>query len=180
MHIDERFGNNGDHLTSKTSLYTLAFIGLLVLLMACINFVNLSTALAATRSKEVGIRKVMGGSKMQMRAQVLVETTTIVFIATAIALGLAWLALPYVKNIMIVQSKLHLFNPGSILFIVLAVAATVILSGAYPAIVMGSGKHRRRGGNSAVSFIACELIRHSVYILASRNEFIKCFFIPYK
>ena len=137
VHFDERFGNNGDHLTSKTSLYTLAFIGLLVLLMACINFVNLSTALAATRSKEVGIRKVMGGSQTQMRTQVLVETATVVFIATAIALVLSWLALPYVKNIMVVQSELQLFNTGSIIFITIAVIATIILSGVYPAIVMG-------------------------------------------
>ncbi len=137
VHFDERFGNNGDHLTSKTSLYTLAFIGLLVLLMACINFVNLSTALAATRSKEVGIRKVMGGSKTQMRTQVLVETATVVLIATVISLLLSWLALPFVKNIMVVQSKLQLFNSGSIIFIAIAVIATIILSGVYPAIVMG-------------------------------------------
>ncbi len=137
VHFDERFGNNGDHLTSKTSLYTLGFIGLLVLLMACINFVNLSTALAATRSKEVGIRKVMGGSKRQMRTQVLVETATVVFIATSIALLFSWLALPYIKNIMVVQSKLQLFNTGSIIFLTVAVIATIILSGIYPAIFMG-------------------------------------------
>ncbi len=62
------------HTTSKTSLYTLAFIGLLIILMACINFINLSTALAVTRSKEVGIRKVMGSSKAQLSMQVLIET----------------------------------------------------------------------------------------------------------
>ena len=104
--------------------------------MACINFVNLSTALAATRSKEVGIRKVMGGSKTQMRTQVLVETATVVFIATGIALLLAWLALPYIKNIMVVQTELNLFSAGSVAFIVTAVIATILLSGIYPAIIM--------------------------------------------
>jgi predicted permease len=140
IHFDERFGTNGDHITSKTSLYTLAFIGLLIILMACINFVNLSTALAVTRSKEVGIRKVMGGSKAQLKVQVFIETASIVSIAAIIAIVLAWLALPYVKNMMVVQSQLNLFNAGSLLFILIITAATIILSGIYPAFIMGRFK----------------------------------------
>ena len=140
IHFDERFATNGDHITSKASLYTLAFIGMLIMLMACINFVNLSTALAVTRSKEVGIRKVMGGSKAQLRAQVFIETTVIVFIAAAIAFVLCWLALPYVKNMMVVQSKLSLFNTGALVFILATTIFTIVLSGVYPAFIMGSFK----------------------------------------
>ncbi len=140
IHFDERFGTNGDHITSKTSLYTLAFIGVLIILMACINFVNLSTALAVTRSKEVGIRKVMGGSKMQLKVQVFIETASIVSIAAIIATVLAWLALPYVKNIMVVQSELSLFNAGTLLFIITITFITIILSGLYPAFIMGRFK----------------------------------------
>ncbi len=136
IHFDERFGTNGDHVTSKASLYTLSFIGLLIMLMACINFVNLSTALAVTRSKEVGIRKVMGSSKAQLRAQVLVETAAVVFISALIAIVLAWLALPYVKNIMVVQGQLGLFNAGSIIFIIVIAIITILLSGIYPAFIM--------------------------------------------
>lgn len=137
IHFDTRFSTNGDHITSSTALYTLSFIALLIILMACINFVNLSTALAVTRSKEVGIRKVMGGSKAQLRLQVFSETTVIVCLALFIALGLAYLALPYIKNIMIVQDKLFLFNTGSILFMLLITVLTIFLSGIYPALVMG-------------------------------------------
>lgn len=140
IHFDERFGSNGDHITSKASLYTLAFIGLLIILMACINFVNLSTALAVTRSKEVGIRKVMGSSKAQLSMQVLVETTAVVFVSAIIGMLFAWVALPYVKNIMVVQHKLSLFNTGSVLFIVAAVFITIVLSGFYPAFIMGRFK----------------------------------------
>lgn len=140
IHFDERFATNGDHVSSKSSLYTLAFIGLLIILMACINFVNLSTALAVTRSKEVGIRKVMGSSKAQLSMQVLIETTAVVFVAAAIALALAWLALPFIKNIMVVQHKLDLFNTGSVLFIVAITVITIILSGIYPAFIMGRFK----------------------------------------
>lgn len=140
IHFDERFSTNGDHVTSKASLYTLAFIGLLIILMAYINFVNLSTALAVTRSKEVGIRKVMGSSKTQLKLQVLIETATVVIVAAVIAVLLAWFALPYIKNIMVVQEKLSLFNGSSMLFILIITLATIILSGIYPAFIMGRFK----------------------------------------
>lgn len=136
IHFDERLGNNGDHITNKASLYTLAFIGLLIILMACINFVNLSTALVVTRSKEVGVRKVMGSSKAQLRWQVIAETFLLVIIATAIAILLAGLALPYVKHIFVVQVELSLLTPVSILFITGITVATVVLSGLYPAFVL--------------------------------------------
>lgn len=140
VHFDERFANNGDHITSKASLYTLAFIGLLIILMACINFVNLSTALAVTRSKEVGIRKVMGSSKAQLSLQVIIETSAVVIVAAAIAVMLSWAALPYIKNIMVVQNKLSIFSTGSILFIAAITIVTIILSGIYPAFIMGRFK----------------------------------------
>jgi len=142
IHFDERFGSstNGDHVTSKASLYTLAFIGLLIILMACINFVNLSTALAVTRSKEVGIRKVMGSSKLQLKMQVFIETAAVVMVSALLAVFLAWLALPYIKNIMVVQNKLSLFNNGSVLFVVIITLVTIILSGVYPAFIMGRFK----------------------------------------
>lgn len=140
IHFDDRFATNGTHVTSQSSLYTLAFIGLLVILMACINFVNLSTGLAVTRSKEVGIRKVMGSSKMQLIVQVLIETTTVVLVSALIGVLLAWIALPYIKNIMVVQDRLNLFNAGSMLFIFLITLATILLSGIYPAFVMGRFK----------------------------------------
>ena len=140
IHFDERFGSNGDHVTSKSSLYTLAFIGLLIILMACINFVNLSTALAVTRSKEVGIRKVMGSSRAQLSMQVFIEISAVVMVSAVFALALAWLALPYVKNIMVVQHKLSLFNTESVLFILGITVVTIILSGLYPAFIMGNFK----------------------------------------
>lgn len=140
VHFDERFATNGEHVTSKSSLYTLAFIGILIILMACINFVNLSTALAVTRSKEIGIRKVMGSTRAQLRMQVLAETTAVVLVAVGVAILLALLALPYIKNIMVVQNKLNLFSTGSALFIFAITLTTIILSGIYPAFIMGRFK----------------------------------------
>lgn len=140
IHFDDRFETNGDHVTSTTSLYTLAFIGILIILMACINFINLSTALAVTRSKEVGVRKVMGSSRAQLRWQVFSETTVVVFIAVILALLIAKLALPYVKYIVVVQAPLSLLSRESVLFILAITFVTILLSGLYPAIVLGRFK----------------------------------------
>jgi predicted permease len=140
IHFDKRFSNNGSHITSKTTLYTLSGIGVLILLMACINFINLSTALAVKRSKEVGIRKVMGSSSGQLAGQVFIETLCIVLLATVIAVILAYSSLPYLKYIVQVDATLTMINAGTILFIMIAILATTILSGAYPALVLSRFK----------------------------------------
>lgn len=133
VHFDTRFGNNGTHVSSRTSLRTLAFIGTLILLMACINFVNLSTALSVKRGKEVGIRKVMGGTKQQLKLQVLLETSLLVIISSAIAIVLAWSALPFLKHITDIQSSLSIINLQAGLFLLAAIIVTSLLAGLYPA-----------------------------------------------
>ncbi|WP_290793465.1 ABC transporter permease [Flavihumibacter sp. UBA7668] len=140
IHFDTRFGNNGTHVTSKASLNTLLLIGVLILLMACINFVNLSTALAAKRSKEIGIRKVIGGTRSQLRAQLITETFLLVLFSSVIALLLSWIALPYLKYITDIQEKLKLLNPGSFLFLFSVILITSVLSGFYPAFVLSNFK----------------------------------------
>lgn len=140
VHFDERFSNNGDHITSKTSLYTLAFIGLLILLMACINFINISTALSVTRSKEVGVRKVMGSSRAQLRWQVMAETAIVVTAASVFAILITWLALPYIKYITVVEAPLSILNGGSVLFIATAVVVVTVLAGLYPAFMLSRFK----------------------------------------
>src|SRR6185312_2280165 len=60
IHFNKRIGNFGDHITSLTTLWTLSLIGIFIIIMACINFINLSTAQAVRRSKEVGVKKVLG------------------------------------------------------------------------------------------------------------------------
>jgi predicted permease len=140
VHFDTRFENNGAYVISKTSLYTLFFIGVLILTMACINFVNLSTALAAKRSKEVGVRKVLGGNRGQVRWQVLAETSVIVFTASAIALLLAKIALPYLKHVVVTQQKLSLLNWSVIGFVAGIAVVTILLAGIYPAFVLSRFK----------------------------------------
>ncbi len=141
LHFDTRFGETlGDHMTSKATLRTLSLIAALIIIMASINFINLSTAQSAGRSKEVGIRKVMGSSRAQLIFQVMGETTVIVLIALVFALGIAELALPYLKNISSVPENIGILNAGTFLFLGLVVVVVVILAGLYPSLVVSGFK----------------------------------------
>jgi len=136
IHFDEKVESNGDHITSLNSIYTLTLVGILILLMACINFINLSTALAFSRSKEIGVRKVLGSNKSNIRWQLFTETAIIVSIAILLGMGLAMLGIPYVKHLMVVQSDLTLFRADTFLFLLLLGIITVVLAGAYPAFIL--------------------------------------------
>jgi putative ABC transport system permease protein len=141
MHFDTKVGNTlGDHLTSKATINTLTFIAILIILMASINFINLSTAQSVGRSKEVGIRKVMGSTRKQLIAQVIGETTMVILFSVILAVAMAKIALPYLKNIASVPDDIALLNTGTVLFLVITLVAVVLLSGIYPALVISGFK----------------------------------------
>jgi len=141
MHFDNRFGNTvGDHVTGMSTLGTLSFIAVLIIIMASINFINLSTAQSVGRSKEVGIRKVLGSSRKQLIAQVLGETSIIVISAVLLAMIVAKLALPYLKNIASVPDDIGLISGGSLLFLACTTLVVIALSGIYPALIVSGFK----------------------------------------
>jgi putative ABC transport system permease protein len=141
MHFDKSIGNPlGDHSTSMATLRTLSFIGLLIIVMASINFINLSTAQSVGRSKEVGIRKVLGSTRPQLIFQVIGETTIIVLVSALIAIAVAKLAMPQLKNIANVPDTISLFSTGSVLFLLASTIAIILLSGIYPALVVSGFK----------------------------------------
>ncbi len=141
LHFDRRVGNTlGDHLTSKSTLRTLSFIAILIIIMASINFINLATAQSAGRSKEVGIRKVLGSSRGQLIGQVMGETTIIVAFSLLLGLIVAKIALPYLKNIASVPDDIALLSAGSLTFLALATVVIILLSGLYPALVVSGFK----------------------------------------
>lgn len=137
MHFDTRFqASFGDHVTSMSSLWTLSLIGLFILLMACINFINLSTSQAVSRSKEMGIRKVMGGNRVQLFRQVICETVFIVILSVLLALAIAYGCFPFIKRIASIHVPLSLINEQTVLFLLIMIVAVTFLSGLYPAVVM--------------------------------------------
>ncbi|MDB5144180.1 MAG: FtsX-like permease family protein, partial [Mucilaginibacter sp.] len=141
MHFDTRFGNTlGDHMTTKATLRTLSFIAILIIIMASINFINLSTAQSVGRSKEVGIRKVLGSSRGQLIGQVIGETSIIVVGAVILSIVIAKLLLPYLKNIASVPDSINLLNTGSVIFLVSVTVLVILLSGIYPALVVSGFK----------------------------------------
>jgi len=140
IHFDTRFENLGDHVISKTTLNILAFIGVLIIIMASINFVNLSTAQAVGRSREVGVRKVLGSSRVQLFRQMMGETGLIVLLSVIIALIIAYLALPFVKNFVSINEPLSLINVSSLIFLAVVLIAVTFLSGFYPSLILSGFK----------------------------------------
>jgi putative ABC transport system permease protein len=114
-------------------------VGVLVLLIACINFMNLSTARSAERGKEVGIRKTIGASRPQLGLQFLGESVLVSLIAMVIALGLVILALPYIDQISGRKlSPLFPEHPGLLVAVFIGTILLGLLSGLYPAIYLSA------------------------------------------
>ena len=108
--------------------------------MACINFINLSTAQAVGRSKEVGIRKVLGSSRKQLFAQVMGETGLIVTISALLAIGIATACLPLIKHIASINEQLSMINVQTILFMVGIIIAVTLFAGLYPSLILSGFK----------------------------------------
>ncbi|MEO6455927.1 MAG: ABC transporter permease [Ginsengibacter sp.] len=140
LHFDTRFDVFGNHVTSISILWTLSLIGIFIIIMACINFINLATAQSVGRSKEVGIRKVLGSNRRQLFLQVMSETGMVVIIACILAAGLTALCLPYIKHFASIEERLSLFNQHTLFFMLLIIVLVTILSGIYPSLVLSGYK----------------------------------------
>ncbi|MCA0238260.1 MAG: ABC transporter permease [Bacteroidetes bacterium] len=137
-HFDERYGSPaGTHLTEKSKLWVLSLIGLLVLMMACFNFVNLATALAAGRAREVGVRKSLGGARMQLVKQFMGETFVLVAASVLCGAFLAALCSPLLRFVSDVPaSQPFLSHPAVLGFLLLATVLVSLLGGFYPSMVL--------------------------------------------
>jgi len=141
MHYDERWGNFNFRTFSKDLILALSLIGLFLLIIACVNFINLTTAQAINRSREVGVRKVLGGNRSQLVLQFLGETGTIVFIALAGAVIIAFICLIPLNNLLDIHLSTHdLYSTKIILILLAALLGVTLLSGFYPALVLSGFK----------------------------------------
>ncbi len=137
MHYDERFGNFRGHTFSHSLIQALSLIGIFLIVIACVNFINLATAQAVNRSKEVGVRKVLGSNRQQLGFQFLSETALIVLIASLLAVVIAAITLPFLNQLLDVQMTMSVVaNPATILFFVATAILVTILSGIYPAFIL--------------------------------------------
>ena len=140
IHFDKTFGTFGNHVIGKSTLLTLALIGLFIIIMACINFINLSTAQAVGRSKEVGIKKVLGSNRAQLFRQMMGETAIIVSASIILAIGLAYICLPYLKNVTSIRESLGLLTVPNFTFIICVAIIVVLLAGTYPSLILSGFK----------------------------------------
>jgi predicted permease len=136
LHFDTRMENMGDHVTNKSTLWTLALIALFILVMACINFVNLSTVQAVNRSKEIGVRKVLGSGRWNLLWQILGETAMVVIASILLAIGVAELCLPYIKHVSSITENINLFNWETCTYLVSLFILVTLMAGLYPALVV--------------------------------------------
>ncbi|HEU4551343.1 MAG TPA: ABC transporter permease [Chitinophaga sp.] len=137
MHLDKRYETFTPGGLSPTELWALALIGVFLLLVACINFVNLATAQSVLRAKEIGVRKVLGSFRFQLLGQFLGETAVITFLSLLAGVVLAYLAVPYLEPIMQKTLALNFLRYPSILFFLIGTGIVVtLLAGFYPAMVL--------------------------------------------
>src|SRR5690606_31623596 len=110
-----------------------SIVAVFILVIACINFMNMATARAAIRAKEVGIRKVVGAQRRALVAQYLAESTMISLLAMLLALAMVFLLLPVINQIVSKEIEIQLTRPVFLAVVVGTVAITGFFAGSYPA-----------------------------------------------
>jgi putative ABC transport system permease protein len=141
LHFNADYGGYDLPLANKPTLYSLLAVAAFLLLLGCINFINLTTAYAAQRAKEIGIRKTMGSSRKQLILQFLSETFLLTLMATLVSVVLTPLILKAFTGF--IPAGLHfnlLAQPGIFLFLIVLMLVVTLLSGFYPALVLSGYK----------------------------------------
>ncbi|WP_431210952.1 ABC transporter permease [Puia sp. P3] len=138
IHFNSDYRDTYSRHAHLPTLYALMGIALFILLIAAVNFVNLSTAQSLQRAKEIGVRKVLGGSKVSLRVQFLVETFLVTAAAAVLAVVLAGPALHFSRQFIPAGVALNLSDPATVGFLLLIVIMTALLAGFYPAKVLSA------------------------------------------
>lgn len=137
----KNYSNDTGASGKKEFIYIFSGIGILLLVLASINYVNSSTAKSLTRLKEIGIRKVVGASETQVRTQFLIETGFFAFLAIVLAAGLAEYFLPTLNELSGKELSLNYFSDGFTLgFLLLMIPIITLMAGFYPAFFAGRMK----------------------------------------
>jgi len=123
---------------SKKMVYIFMSIAILILIIACINFMNLATARATDRSKEVGLRKVLGAVRKQLAWQFIFESLLFATLAAGLAILLLQLLMPAYTNFLDYKLPAYWNNPWMYVFVIGVILVVGILAGSYPALLLSS------------------------------------------
>lgn len=190
VHFDERFGNYNYNTISNSQLNALTIIGIFLLLTACINFINLTTAEAVKRSKEVGIRKSLGSTRSQLMLQFLGETTLITLVSILLSLVVAEIGLAFINTFLDLPLALNFGSDVALwVFLVSTLVVVSLLSGIYPSIVVSgfnpisalknqiSANHSTgfnlRRGLVGMQFFISQLLIIGTIVLITQMNFLK-------
>jgi len=187
-HFDERFSNFAQRVVPKSMLFTYVIIGAFLIVTACVNFINMSTAMSVKRGKEVGMRKVLGSSREQLVYRFLGETFVITLIALLLSVAITERLLPLVINdYMGVEIPFSPLTDLALLAYLLGILVTVSLfAGLYPAFVLsgtrpitalkGALSHNKRGMSFRrflvfFQFFICQVLIFGTVVAVSQMNY---------
>lgn len=190
IHFDDQYGNYTGRVVAKETIWALALVGVFLIITACINFVNLATAQAIKRAKEIGVRKVLGSSRSQLFWQFIWETSLITFFATLVSVGLTILALPSLREILDLDIYFTpLQDPVVIVYMGAILLAVSLLTGFYPALILSgfnpiqalkskfathsTGSLSLRRGLVVVQFCISQVLIIGTIVVASQMEYFR-------
>lgn len=139
IHFDTQFT---DHATvtkaiDASNLWVMGILGIFILMIACVNFINLATALAMRKAKEIGVRKTLGARRRQLTLYFLGETFLITLIAVLISLCITEWTLPWLNGFLEKNLHVNLLSNGMLLvFLLVLILFTTVFSGFYPAVIL--------------------------------------------
>ncbi|MEI9921027.1 MAG: ABC transporter permease [Bacteroidota bacterium] len=136
LHYDPRYGNFSGRTISHETILALQVIVLFLLLAGCINYVNLSTAQSTLRSKEIGLRKVLGSEHRHLILQFLTETFVVVGLAAITAVVLVFALMPSIQNLLNLQVHYDLGDPIILASLIATIVGVTLCSGLYPAFII--------------------------------------------
>ncbi|RDC65611.1 ABC transporter permease [Adhaeribacter pallidiroseus] len=138
IHFNADYGSDFVRLAHRPTLYALMGVAVFLLLMAGINFINLATSQSVQRTKEIGVRKVLGSSRYSLITQFLSETFVLALVAVLLAVLLTNPLLAVFRSFLPPGIHLPLFSPAVLLFLVGLTIITTLLAGFYPALVLSA------------------------------------------
>ena len=192
IHFDEVYTENPGAPSNAdiSDLIVMGLLGVFILAIACVNFVNLATALAIRKSKEIGIRKTLGAKRSQLSAYFLGETFLLTLFSVVISLCVAEWLLRWLNNFLEIRLELNLLsNPMLMGFLILLILVTTVLAGLYPAVILSGfnplavlkNKMTAQGSSGATvrkvlvvfQFVIAQVLIMSTLIIADQMNYFK-------
>ncbi|MCG8307625.1 MAG: ABC transporter permease [Cytophagales bacterium] len=189
VHTDTDFMINISNTTDRTFIYVLGSIGVLILILACINYINLSTARAGRRALEVGVRKVIGVTPGNLICQFLGESFILVFVSMILGIGLVKLVVPYFNQLI---NNPIAFDWSTfselVIYLVAFLIITGIIAGFYPAFYLSGvkpsavlkGRSSEKSGSAVLrkslvilQFVISISLISAIIIISDQMDFIK-------